>query len=98
MGKANRDRRRAKLKDRERQRERSDHRTERSGAGTQSAGRASGGAGWQNAGENSRRPPVAEAVMLLVTAAINAQVEGDRDTLAWCAAPARIGVGSVRAG
>ena len=86
MGKANRDRRRVKLKDRERQRKRRDHRTDRSSAGTQSAGRAGGSAGWRNADENSPRPPVAEAVILLVTAAISAQIEGDRDTLALCAA------------
>ena len=85
MGKANRDRRRAKLKDRERQRKRRDHRMDQASAGTQSAGRAGSDAGRQHADENGRRPPVAEAVILLVTAAISAQFEGDRDALARCA-------------
>jgi hypothetical protein len=86
VGKANRDRRRAKLRNREQQRKRRDHRADQGSARTQSAGRTSGGAGWQHADEEGGRPAVAEAVILLVTAAISAQFEGDRDALAWCAA------------
>jgi Protein of unknown function (DUF2786) len=84
MGKANKDRRRAKLKARERERKRRDHGRERSSATGQSADQARA-EGPQQAGQGGRTSP-AEAVEFLVGAALHAQVEGDKDGLLWCVA------------
>ena len=86
MGKANRLRRRAKLKEREKELNRRDHRPAQGGPG--------GAAGWQVPGSTGRqqgrigggRPSAAELAEQLVSDAVHAQFHGDQDAFGCCAA------------
>jgi hypothetical protein len=84
VGKANRDRRRAKLKNRERERKRRELDRERRYARDRSADQARA-EGPQQANDGWRPSP-AEAVGLLVGAALRAQIDGDTEGFLWCVA------------
>lgn len=84
MGKANRERRRAKLKDRERKRR--DFRRERGASGAGAGGQAGGRPDWQQDGAGGRRPSAADTAQQLIAGAVSAQFAGDQEALAWCVA------------
>jgi hypothetical protein len=86
VGKANRERRRAKLKDREQERKRRQHKRERGGAWKEAGGQPRGRPGSQPGSPGGWLPSQADAAEQLVAGAVHAQYEGDRDAFAWCVA------------
>jgi hypothetical protein len=86
VGKANRLRRRAKLKDREKERRRRAHRSGQ-GAPRSAAGfQAPGGTGWQQRDVGGPGPAAAELAEELVSEAVHAQFHGNQDAFGRCAA------------
>jgi Protein of unknown function (DUF2786) len=81
MGKANRDRRRAKLEDRERERKRRDH--DRQPPGRVRSADQARPEGPPRGNEGSRPAPD-QALELLIGAALHALIEGDKEGFAWC--------------
>jgi hypothetical protein len=85
VGKANRLRRRAKLKDREKERRRRAHRSGQ-GAPRSAAGfQAPGGTGWQQRDVGGSGPAAAELAEELVSEAVHAQFHGNQDAFGRCA-------------